>query len=187
MRPMNSKTLITLLLTALPLTAGTAAAQEHSMDPASCPMHAEHMAAAAQGDHGGHGMATDVDRRGDATMGFSHERTTHHFLLTDQGGVIQVEANDAADTASRDMIRHHLADIAGKFAAGDFSDPQAIHDRVLPGVPEMIRLKGSIDYRYEETERGGKVVITTADATAKAAVQDFLRAQIGDHRTGDPS
>jgi hypothetical protein len=180
---MNAKILATLLLTALPLAAGAGApvqaAQEPAMDPASCPMHAEHMAAA--------GHATDVDRRGDATMGFSHERTTHHFLLTDQGGVIQVEANDAADTASRDMIRHHLADIAGKFAVGDFSDPQAIHDRVLPGVQEMIRLKGSIAYRYEETERGGKVVITTADSTARAAVQDFLRAQIGDHRTGDPS
>ena len=47
--------------------------------------------------------------------------------------------------------------------------------------------KDAITWRYEEIERGGRVVITTADPAAKAAVQDFLRAQIAEHRTGDPS
>jgi hypothetical protein len=166
------KTLPILLLCALPL-----AAQETAMDPAKCPMHAQHMAQAS----------ADLDRRGDAAMGFPHDRTTHHFLLTADGGVIQVEANDPADTASRDQIRGHLSGIAARFAAGDFSAPREIHDRVLPGVPEMIRRKDAISWRYEETERGGKVVITTADPAAKSAVQDFLKAQIADHRTGDPS
>jgi hypothetical protein len=168
---MSRKHLPILFLCALPLTAAPAIAQEAEHDPATCPMHAQHM--------------KDLDERGDATMGFDHERTTHHFLITDQGGVIQVEANDPKDTESRDQIRHHLAGIAGKFAAGDFSDPAKIHDRVLPGVPEMIRLKGAITWRYEEKERGGQVVITTADPAARSAVHDFLRAQIADHRTGD--
>jgi hypothetical protein len=169
---MNRKHVPILFLCALPLTTAPAIAQEAEHDHANCPMHAQHM--------------KDLDQRGDATMGFDHERTTHHFLITDQGGVIQVEANDPKDTESRDQIRHHLADIAGKFAAGDFSDPAKIHDRVLPGVPEMIRLKDAITWRYEEKERGGQVVITTADPAARSAVHDFLRAQIADHRTGDP-
>jgi hypothetical protein len=134
-----------------------------------------------------HDHHAGVDQRGDATMGFSHESTTHHFLITDAGGVIQVEANDPADAASRDQIRHHLAEIAEQFAAGDFSAPQAVHDRVMPGVPEMTARKGAITWRYEEIERGGRVVITTADPAARSAVHDFLKAQIADHRTGDPS
>jgi hypothetical protein len=121
-----------------------------------------------------------------SSLGFAHERTTHHFLLTDDGGVIQVEANDPADTASRDQIRGHLAGIAKQFAAGDFTAPRQIHDRILPGVPELIQREDAISWRYEETERGGRVVIRTADPIAKAAVQDFLKAQIADHRTGDP-
>jgi hypothetical protein len=164
-----------LLLCAVPLAAPLAA---QSMDPATCPMHAQHMAEAAH---------ADVDQRGDATMGFAHDRTTHHFLLTADGGVIQVETNDPADTASRDQIRRHLAGVAGQFAKGDFSSPREIHDRVLPGVPEMIRRKDAITWRYEETERGGRVVITTADPAAKTAIQDFLKSQIADHRTGDPA
>ena len=169
---MNLRHLPILLLCAVPLAAAPAIAQEAGHDPANCPMHAQHM--------------KDLDQRGDATMGFDHERTTHHFLITDQGGVIQVEANDPEDAESRDQIRHHLADIAARFAAGDFSAPAKIHDRVLPGVPEMIRLKNAIRWRYEEKERGGQVVITTADPDARSAVHEFLRAQIADHRTGDP-
>lgn len=167
-----------LLLCTLPLAAQTPA--DTAMDPATCPMHAQHMAEA-------HAGSADLDRRGDATMGFSHDRTAHHFLLTAEGGVIQVEATDPADTASRDQIRGHLAGIAKQFAAGDFSAPRDIHDRVLPGVPEMIQRKAVISWRYEETERGGRVVISTADPVAKTAIQDFLKAQIADHRTGDPS
>jgi hypothetical protein len=173
---MNLRHLPILLLCAVPLAAAPATAQEAEHDHANCPMHAQHMKDSMK----------DMDQRGDATMGFDHERTTHHFLITDQGGVIQVEANDSKDTESRDQIRHHLADIAGKFASGDFSDPAKIHDRVLPGVPEMIRRKDAITWRYEEKERGGQVVITTADPAARSAVHDFLRAQIADHRTGDP-
>jgi len=162
------RTLPFLLLCALPVPSR---AQAPAMDPAACPMHEQHM--------------KNLDQRGDTQMGFGHDRTTHHFLITETGGAIQVAANDPADRESRDQIRRHLAEIAGKFAGGDFSTPKTIHDRVLPGVPEMIERKGAISWRYEETERGGQVVITTVDPQARAAVHEFLRAQIVDHRTGD--
>src|SRR5262245_26913470 len=57
-----------------------------------------------------------VNQRGDMAMGFSHAKTTHHFLLKSDGGVIQVDANDAGDMTSRDQIRQHLKHIAKKFA-----------------------------------------------------------------------
>ncbi|MEP7274499.1 MAG: hypothetical protein ABI882_23615 [Acidobacteriota bacterium] len=64
-----------------------------------------------------------VNQRGDQVMGFSHEKTTHHFRLKTDGGSIEVEANDPRDTASRDQIRTHLQHIASKFSAGDFNAP----------------------------------------------------------------
>ena len=78
------------------------------------------------------------------------------------------------------------ADLALSAGVRDFASPLAIHDRVLPGIPEMTRLKALIHYSFEETDRGGKVWITTLDPQALGAVHSFLRAQIGDHRTGDP-
>ncbi len=45
-----------------------------------------------------------VDSRGDHAMGFSHEKTAHHFTLLADGGIIAVEADSTADAASRDWV-----------------------------------------------------------------------------------
>src|SRR5437762_1988485 len=61
-----------------------------------------------------------MNARGEKAMGFSQTTTTHHFRLLPDGGYVQVQANDAADTSSRDHIRMHLQQQAKKFAAGEF-------------------------------------------------------------------
>ena len=118
-------------------------------------------------------------------MGFSHEKTSHHFRLKADGGYIEVEAKDASDTTSRDQIRSHLRHIAGKFASGDVSAPMLIHAKTPPGVPVMRQLRSTIEYKFEETERGGRIRVMTNNAEALAAIHEFLRFQISDHRTGD--
>jgi len=39
--------------------------------------------------------------RGEAEMGFSQGKTTHHFVMLKDGGVIQVSANDPKDDTTR--------------------------------------------------------------------------------------
>ncbi|MFL6283234.1 MAG: hypothetical protein ACJ74Q_08855 [Pyrinomonadaceae bacterium] len=134
--------------------------------------------------HGEHDAA--LDERGARAMGFSQTATVHHFLLKPDGGVIQVEVKDASDASNRELVRQHLSHIARAFAAGDFETPMLVHERVPPGADVMRRLKSEISYTYEETEAGARVRISTKNAEARAAVQDFLRFQIEDHRTGDP-
>ena len=126
-----------------------------------------------------------VDQRGDHVMGFSHEKTTHHFRISDDGGAIEVTANDPKDSGSRDQIRMHLSHIARMFADGNFQAPMLIHDQMPPGVPVMQRLKAQIAYRYEDIESGGRVRITTKNPEALAAVHDFLKFQMSEHRTAD--
>ena len=118
-------------------------------------------------------------------MGFSHQKTAHHFRLTPEGGLIEVKASDPEDTASRDQIRGHLAEIARLFSQGDFEKPMMIHDLMPPGVSVMARLKSQIDYQYEEIERGGRLIIFTRNTEALNAIHEFLRFQIKDHQTGD--
>ena len=136
--------------------------------------------------HHDHKQRVDgVNERGDHAMGFSHEKTTHHFLLTAEGGSIQVTANDPSDAASREMIQTHLSHIANMFTEGDFSAPMFIHGEAPAGVPVMKRLKADISYTFEAMEHGGRVRITTANAEAVDAIHGFLRYQIKDHQTGD--
>lgn len=127
----------------------------------------------------------EMMKRGDRGMGFSQEKTTHHFFLLKDGGMIQVSANDPKDGSTRDHIRMHLSHVAGMFSAGDFDIPMFIHDTTPPGVPTMKKLHSEIHYDYQETDTGGKIVIDTANPKALKAVHEFLRFQIGEHQTGD--
>jgi hypothetical protein len=126
-----------------------------------------------------------VNARGEKAMGFSQTATTHHFRLVPDGGYVQVQANSADDTMDRDHIRMHLQMQAKRFAAGDFSNSEMTHARVLPGTPQMQTLKSAITYKYEEIERGARLHITSKDAPAVAAIHEFLKFQIEDHQTGD--
>ena len=121
--------------------------------------------AARQDPHG------SSDQRGAIVMGFDQARTTHHFLLFNDGGAIEVSVNDSADTKNRDAIRSHLPHIATMFGDGNFDAPMLVHDSTdVPGTKMMAERKAAIRYQYVETANGGRVTIVTSDAEALAAV-----------------
>lgn len=176
------------------LTLATALAQtgeqstEKKMDPAACPMHEQHMkqqAAARSAAPDSH--HAQLLARGARAMGFDQQRTSHHFQLTDSGGSIEVHVNDPNDRESKQQIASHLQLIAQQFASGDFSIPLATHGEEPAGVSDLKRLRQKVRYRFEKTAIGGRVAIATADPAALTAVHAFLRYQIQDHQTGDPT
>jgi hypothetical protein len=168
-KPFSRIFIVTLIMISF---AANAPSQAHS-----CPMMQQHK------DHKDHHAG--VNERGDKAMGFSHEKTTHHFTLLKDGGAIEVLANADKDSASREQIQMHLGHIAKAFADGDFNLPMFIHDQTPPGVEVMKTRKAKISYQYEERDNGARVRISTTDKQALAAIHDFLRFQIKDHQTGD--
>jgi hypothetical protein len=134
----------------------------------------------SQQDH--HAM---VDQHGDHVMGFSHDKTTHHFELNFDGGLIDVRANDSKDTETRDQIRSHFHHIAQMFAAGNFSAPMLVHGENVPGTATMAQLKDQLHWDLQETARGARLTVTADNQPALDAVHQFLRFQIKDHQTGD--
>ena len=136
---------------------------------------------AARQDH-----HASTDQRGAMVMGFDQTRTRHHFLLFRDGGAIDVTANDPADTKNRDAIRSHLPHIAVMFGEGNFDAPMLVHDSTnVPGTKVMAEHKAAIQFQYVETAGGGRVNIITSDPAALAAVHQFLKFQIAEHKTGD--
>lgn len=127
-----------------------------------------------------------LNERGKRFMGFDQEATTHHFILTRDGGRIEVTARDAADATSIAQIRQHLRHIAQVFSDGDFTTPALVHDRKVPGVEAMKRAAKDLTYTFEEIDRGAHVRIAGTTPSAVGAVHEFLRFQIKDHATGDP-
>jgi len=155
-----------------------------AQDMKDCPMHAQHTTASSHGKEHYDGVA----QRGAAHegMGFSQSATTHHFLLTENGGIIQVTVNDAADKDSIAEVQQHFEHIGMAFAKGDFSIPHFVHDQTVPGVRVMKQQKAKISYTAEKMGNGARLRIETTSPEALKAIHDFLRFQIADHRTGDP-
>jgi hypothetical protein len=149
-----------------------------AQDMASCSKHKEHVKEASQ-------HQAEIEKRGDTAMGFSHDKTTHHFRLYSDGGAIDVTVNDSKDAENLQAIRSHLTHIAVMFSNGDFAIPMLVHDQVPPGVPVMKEKRGEISYSLEELPVGGRVQIKTSHSEALQAIHDFLRFQIEDHHTGD--
>jgi hypothetical protein len=155
------------------LSGTRSASAAQAPDHESCP----HMAKEAH--------AAGVDHRHDETTGMAADTSVHHFDITSGGGVIRLEAAEATDEAGRDQARAHHEHVAQSFAAGDFAMPMFIHGQAPPGAATMARLKESIRYRYEPTDRGGRVTIDTSNREARKAIHEFLRFQMRDHRTQD--
>jgi hypothetical protein len=139
-------------------------------------MHEEHMKAQHQ---------SDVEKHGDEAMGFSHDKTIHHFRILPDGGAIEITVNDREDTENVHAIRTHLRHIVTMFSNGDFSIPMFVHGQVPPGVTEMKDKRAEISYSFEESPDGGRVRISTKNHDALNAIHDFLSFQIEDHHTGD--
>jgi hypothetical protein len=129
-----------------------------------------------------------VVQRGEshAGMGFSQTTTTHHFVLTEKGGFVQVTANDPNDKDQIETVQMHLKHIASLFSDGNFSIPHFVHDQNPPGADTMRKMKKSIQYSEELLTNGGRVKMESSSPQAVAAIHDFLRFQINDHQTGDP-
>jgi hypothetical protein len=128
---------------------------------------------------------TMMNEQGDMVMGFSHEKTTHHFELNYEGGVIDARTNDVKDTESRDQIRSHFRHIAQMFADSNYNAPMLVHGTSVPGTAAMTRLKDQLHWALAETPRGARLTVTADNEPALDAVHEFLRFQIEDHQTGD--
>ena len=166
-----------IALAAVTSIPALAAAQERPAAPAGT-THDQHMAQTNKD--------AELKQHGHMAMDFDPAKATHHFTLTPTGGVIAVTANDAADTATRDQIRTHLEEIAAAFGKGNFEKPMMMHGKMPPGAADMQRHKTDIKYTFERSDKGGEVRIAATSDEAVKAVHEFLRYQIGEHKTGDP-
>lgn len=113
-------------------------------------------------------------------MGVDQSTSTHTFDALPDGGRIEL-LRDVNDSLGIAQIRAHLRLIQHAFQAGDFSTPQFVHMQTMPGTAVMAQKRDAITYTYHDLPRGGEVVIKTSDASALAAIHEFMGAQRMEH------
>jgi hypothetical protein len=124
-----------------------------------------------------------VQARGGVAMGVNQYTSRHVFEPLPDGGRIALQ-RDAADSEGAVQIRRHMHEIAGRFAAGDFTLPGFVHARTVPGTEIMVARRAAIAYTVDTLPRGAALRIRTADSTAVRAIHEFLAFQRHDHHAG---
>jgi uncharacterized protein YjhX (UPF0386 family) len=121
-----------------------------------------------------------MQTRGKMAMGVDQTTSTHTFDALPNGGRIEL-LRDVNDSLGIAQIRTHLRLIQHAFQAGDFSTPQFVHMKAMPGTAVMAGKRDVIAYSYHDLPRGGEVTMTTTDAEALAAIHAFMGAQRTEH------
>ena len=124
-----------------------------------------------------------VQARGGVAMGVNQYTSRHVFEPLPDGGRIALQ-RDAADSQGAAQIRRHMHEIAGRFAAGDFTLPGFVHARAVPGTEIMAAKRAAIAYAVDTLPRGAVLRIRSADSTAVRAIHEFLAFQRHDHHAG---
>jgi hypothetical protein len=122
-----------------------------------------------------------VRQAGASVMPFDLDKTQHSFVKTDDGGVQTVLAIDSADEDQVRLVREHLSEIRGEFAAGQYDDPMAIHGMNMPGVQALAAGADRIQITYGDVDGGGELTYRTTDASLVNALHDWFDAQVADH------
>ncbi len=122
-----------------------------------------------------------VEARGATVMPFDQSRTTHVFHATATGGVQSVVVNDPPDARQVTLIRAHLRKEASRFAAGDFTDPMAIHGMKMPGLDALRLGAARVHVSYADISGGAKISYSTTEPALVAALHDWFDAQLVDH------
>jgi len=123
-----------------------------------------------------------VQQRGQTVMGVDQNTSKHVFEDLPDGGRVVLDRDDASDTAAVRTIREHMRVIEAAFRRGDFTLPGAVHDREVPGTRVMAGKRALITYTAADRPRGAEVRISSGDASAVAAIKEFLAFQRSDHR-----
>ena len=122
-----------------------------------------------------------VANQGAQVMPFDLTRTTHTFTDAADGGVEQVTAHDSTDSSQIDLIRMHLQMEAGRFSAGDFSDPAATHGAQMPGLGTLSAAGDRLRITYESLANGAQLRYSSSDPVVVAALHEWFAAQRTDH------
>jgi hypothetical protein len=123
-----------------------------------------------------------MQQRGKTVMGVDQYASAHVFEDLPDGGRIVLDHGDSSDTPAIIAIRLHMREVATDFQRGDFTNPFAVHDTIVPGTAAMAGMRDRLAFEVRDRPRGAEVRVVSVDPNAVAAVHAFLAFQRTAHR-----
>lgn len=119
--------------------------------------------------------------------GFDSERVNRHFYVLKNGGAVEITAKDSGDEATIKAIQTYLKKESDLWTKGNFETVTAVYGRPAEGTVQLKKLRDDVTFAVVPEENGAVIRMLTVNPTAKAAIHDYLRFQIDQLKTGDPT
>ncbi len=120
-------------------------------------------------------------------VGFDSERVQRHFYVLKNGGAIEVLANDANDAATIKAIQSYLKKESELYTKGNFENASAMYGKAPDGTITLKKLRDDVSFVMVPEENGAVLRMLTVNPQAKNAIHDYLKYQIDQLKTGDPT
>jgi hypothetical protein len=114
-------------------------------------------------------------------MPFDMNKVTHYFIKNDSGGVLIIKIKDINDTVQVMLVREHLKKEYQLFSKGDFTDPQMLHGKNMPGLKVLSKSKDKYKVKFEELPEGADLNFISEDTKVINAIHQWFDAQLKDH------
>jgi hypothetical protein len=126
----------------------------------------------------------DVNARFSRSLGVSLDKIVLHFYLVKNGGVVEITAKDPGDTATVTAIQKYLQTQKELWEKG--KDPVTeIHGKAPDSAAVMRKLRNDITFYMAKTDEGAVLRMFSINDQARGAIQDYLKFEIAEHKTGD--
>lgn len=127
----------------------------------------------------------DTSARFSRALGVPLDKVTLHFYLVKNGGVVELSAKDTADAATIAALQKYLQSQKDLWEKGKETAVTDVHMRAPESAATMRKLRNEITFYMAKTDNGGVLRMFSINEQARAAIQDYLRFEIGEHKTGD--
>ena len=119
--------------------------------------------------------------------GFDSDRVHRHFYLLKNGGAVEITAKDPNDQGTAKAIQAFLKKECDFWAKGNFDMISNMYGKVPDGAPMMKKLRDDVTFAAVPEENGAVLRMLTVNPQAKIAIHDYLKFQIDQLKTGDPT
>jgi hypothetical protein len=127
-----------------------------------------------------------MQQRMQQTLPYATDKTETTYTRTVHGGVQHVVVKSASDSRQIKAVQQHLQRLIEQYRKGDFSMPERMHGKDMPGLAQLKMAKpDDIRFDYKSLENGGQIHFSSEYPQFVGALHEWFDAQISEH--GNPA
>lgn len=127
----------------------------------------------------------EMNARFSHVLGVSVDKVKLHFYLVKNGGVVDLTARDPSDSITISAIQKYLQNQKDLWEKGKENAVTDVHEKAPESAATMRRLRNEITFYMAKTDNGGDLRMFSINDQARLAIQDYMKFEITEHKTGD--